>query len=224
MACKIAIIGGGSAYAPGLLNAFIQHAAAFDGARSFAELLDAPADAYKIAIEDPRSSISGLALLLWVKAVYGDQSAEAWAKLAPKVLTVTQDWSEAYGLFTDGEVDMVLSFTTSPAYHLIAEKDDTKAAAIFPEGHYLYTELVAQLKTSKQPELAQKFMDYVLSDDFQGMIATANWSYPVIMKPDFLPEGFATLPRPEKTLSFSEVEAEALRGPALDEWRAAFRK
>ena len=32
MACKIAIIGGGSAYAPGLLNAFIQHATAFDGA------------------------------------------------------------------------------------------------------------------------------------------------------------------------------------------------
>lgn len=32
MACKIAIIGGGSAYAPGLINAFIQQAAAFDGA------------------------------------------------------------------------------------------------------------------------------------------------------------------------------------------------
>jgi len=32
VAGKIAIIGGGSAYAPGLLNAFIQHAAAFDGA------------------------------------------------------------------------------------------------------------------------------------------------------------------------------------------------
>lgn len=32
MACKIAIIGGGSAYAPGLINAFIQQATAFDGA------------------------------------------------------------------------------------------------------------------------------------------------------------------------------------------------
>ena len=31
MARKIAIIGGGSAYAPGLINAFIQHAADFDG-------------------------------------------------------------------------------------------------------------------------------------------------------------------------------------------------
>lgn len=189
--------------------------------QSFEALLDAPDD-LKIAIQDPRSSISGLALLLWVKAVYGERAPEAWAKLAPKVLTVTPGWSESYGLFTDGEVDMVLSYTTSPAYHIIAEEDDTKAAAIFPEGHYFLTEVAAQLNTTDQPELAQAFMDYILSDAFQGMIATANWSYPAVIKDGFLPEGFAALPRPEKTLFFSETEAEALRQPALDEWRAAF--
>lgn len=189
--------------------------------QSFEALLDAPDD-LKIAIQDPRSSISGLALLLWVKAVYGERAPEAWAKLAPKVLTVTPGWSESYGLFTDGEVDMVLSYTTSPAYHIIAEEDDTKAAAIFPEGHYFLTEVAAQLNTTDQPELAQAFMDYILSDAFQGMIATANWSYPAVIKEGFLPEGFAALPRPEKTLFFSETEAEALRQPALDEWRAAF--
>lgn len=189
--------------------------------QSFEALLDAPDD-LKIAIQDPRSSISGLALLLWVKAVYGERAPEAWARLAPKVLTVTPGWSESYGLFTDGEVDMVLSYTTSPAYHIIAEEDDTKAAAIFPEGHYFLTEVAAQLNTTDQPELAQAFMDYILSDGFQGMIATANWSYPAVIKDGFLPEGFAALPRPEKTLFFSETEAEALRQPALDEWRAAF--
>ncbi len=188
---------------------------------SFQELLDAP-DSLKIVIQDPRSSISGLALLLWVKAVYGDKSEEAWKKLAPKVLTVTKGWSESYGMFTDGEADMVLSYTTSPAYHIISEKDDTKAAAIFPEGHYFMTELAAQLKTSKHPEIAQQFMDYIMSDDFQGMIAEANWSYPARFKPEDLPEGFAKLPRPAKTLFYTEDEAEALRQPALDEWLRAF--
>ena len=192
--------------------------------QSFQELIDAPDDAYKIAIQDPRSSVSGLALLLWVKAIYGDKAPEVWTKLAPKVLTVTPGWSESYGLFTDGEVDMVMSYTTSPAYHLIAEKDDTKVAAIFPEGHYFMTEVAAQLKTTDQPELAQKFMDYILSDAFQGMIATANWSYPAVIKPGFLPDEFAKLPRPDKTLFYSEEEAEALRGPALAEWLAAFGK
>lgn len=191
--------------------------------RSFEDLLNAP-DSLKIAIQDPRSSISGLAMLLWVKAVYGDRAPEAWAKLAPKVLTVTAGWSESYGLFTDGEVDMVLSYTTSPAYHIIAEQDTTKAAAIFPEGHYFLTEVAAQLAGTDQPDLAAAFMDYVLSDDFQGMIATGNWSYPAVIKDGFLPEGFAALPRPDKTLFYSEAEAEALRQPALDEWLAAFAK
>lgn len=191
--------------------------------RSFEDLLNAP-DSLKIAIQDPRSSISGLAMLLWVKAVYGDRAPEAWAKLAPKVLTVTAGWSESYGLFTDGEVDMVLSYTTSPAYHIIAEQDTTKAAAIFPEGHYFLTEVAAQLAGTDQPDLAAAFMDYVLSDDSQGMIATGNWSYPAVIKDGFLPEGFAALPRPDKTLFYSEAEAEALRQPALDEWLAAFAK
>ena len=97
--------------------------------KSFAELLDAPDD-LKIVIQDPRGSISGLALLLWVKSVYGDDAPEAWAKLAPKVLTVTKGWSESYGMFTEGEADMVLSYTTSPAYHIEAEKDLTKKASI----------------------------------------------------------------------------------------------
>ncbi len=189
--------------------------------KSFQELLDAPDD-LKIVIQDPRTSISGLALLLWVKAVYGDQAEAAWKKLAPKVLTVTKGWSESYGLFTEGEADMVMSYTTSPAYHIIAEKDDTKVAAIFPEGHYFMTELAAALKTSDQPEIGQKFMDYIMSDDFQGMIATANWSYPARFAEGSLPEGFAGLPRPEKTIFYSETEAEALRQPALDEWLRAF--
>lgn len=190
---------------------------------SFAALLDAPDD-LKLVIQDPRASMSGLALLLWVKAVYGDEAPQAWEKLAPKVLTVTKDWSESYGLFTRGEADMVLSYTTSPAYHIIAEGDTTKHAAIFPEGHYFMTELAAQLKGSDQPELAQAFMDYILTPGFQGMIAEANWSMPAKLPADQLPEGFRDLPRPEKTLFYNEEEAEALRQPALDEWLRAFSR
>ncbi len=188
---------------------------------SFEDLLNAPDD-LKIVIQDPRASISGLDLLLWVKAIYGDKAPEAWAKLAPKVLTVTRGWSESYGMFTDGEADMVLSYTTSPAYHIIAEDDTTKHAAIFPEGHYFLIELAAQLRTTDQPELAQQFMDFILSRDFQGMIAEANWSYPAKLPEDQWPQVFRDLPRPEKTLFHTEEEAEALRKPALDEWLTAF--
>ena len=176
----------------------------------------------KVVLQDPRSSISGLALMLWVKAVYGEDSQQAFDKLARKTLTVTKGWSESYGMFTDGEADMVLSYTTSPAYHIIAEGDETKRAAIFDEGHYFMTELAAQEKGSDQPELAQAFMDFVLSETFQEMIPTANWSFPAKLDAAKLPDGFKKLALPEKALFYSEDEAAELRDEALDEWLRAF--
>jgi thiamine transport system substrate-binding protein len=176
----------------------------------------------KVVLQDPRSSISGLALMLWIKAVYGDDSQEAFNKLARKTLTVTKGWSESYGMFTDGEADMVLSYTTSPAYHIIAEGDETKRAAIFNEGHYFMTELAAQVKGSDQPELAQSFMDFVLSETFQTMIPTANWSFPAKLDASKLPDGFKKLDMPSKALFYSEDEAAGLRDAALEEWLSAF--
>lgn len=187
---------------------------------SFAELLEA--EDLRIVIQDPRSSISGLALLFWVKQVYGDEAGAAWAQLAPKVLTVTRGWSESYGMFTSGEADMVLSYTTSPAYHIAAEDDATKRAAIFPEGHYFMTEVAGQLAASDQPELAQAFMDWIVTPEFQQVVPLANWSLPAALPEDQWPQVMRDLPRPDTTLFYSEDEAEALRQPALDEWLRAF--
>ena len=49
---------------------------------------------------------------------------------------------------------MVLSYTTSPAYHIVAEEDDSKAAAIFDEGHYFMAEVAGVLAGAEKPELA----------------------------------------------------------------------
>jgi thiamine transport system substrate-binding protein len=187
---------------------------------SFDALLAMPDDV-KIVIQDPRTSISGLALVLWVQAVYGEKADAAWAKLAPKILTVTKDWSTSYGLFTDGEADMVLSYTTSPAYHMFAEEDFTKKAAIFPEGHYFMVETVAWIAGTDQPALADAFMAYVMSREFQEMIPTANWSLPSALPQSDWPEGWADLPLPGKVLFYSEAEAAELQAQAIETWRAA---
>jgi thiamine transport system substrate-binding protein len=190
---------------------------------SFEDLLDLPEDT-RIIIQDPRTSISGLAFVLWVKAVFGDDSEKAFSRLAPKILTVTKGWSESYGMFTEGEADMVLSYTTSPAYHIIAEQDNTKSAAIFDEGHYFMAELVGMTKNSSEPELAKKFMNFILSERFQGMIPTANWSFPTKLDASKLPEGFAGLPLPQKVLFYTEEEAERYKDIAIQEWLTAFQR
>jgi thiamine transport system substrate-binding protein len=189
--------------------------------RSFEELIASEAS---IVIHDPRSSTPGLGLLMWVKDAYGERAPEIWAGLAPHVVTVAPGWDEAYGLFLDGEVDMALAYTTSPAYHLIAEGDDGKAAAIFEEGHYMQVEVAAATASSDQPELAREFLGFMLTDGFQAVIPTTNWMYPARTPAGGLPEGYATLALPEKPLLFPPEEAQAKREGALAEWLAALSR
>ncbi len=184
---------------------------------------DLAASDLKIIIQDPRASTPGLGLLLWVKAAYGDRASDIWAGLADNIVTVTPGWSEAYGLFLEGEADMVLSYTTSPAYHLIAEDDDSKAAAIFDEGHYLQVEVAGKLASSDQPVLADQFLAFMLSDGFQSMIPQTNWMYPAVTPAKGLPEGFDTF-RPAKSLLMSPAEAAAARDKALAEWQTALAR
>lgn len=203
--------------------AFVHNVDMENAPTSFEELIALPDDV-KIVIQDPRSSTPGLGLLMWVKAAYGDRAAEIWEGLAPHVLTVTPGWSEAYGLFLEGEAQMVLSYTTSPAYHLIAEEDASKTAAAFTEGHYMQVEVGARLAGSDQPELAQDFLAFMLSDGFQSVIPTTNWMYPAVVPEGGLPEGFETLIQPEIALLKSPEEAAAVRDAALDEWLTALSR
>lgn len=175
----------------------------------------------KIIIQDPRSSTPGLGLMLWVEAAYGKRAGEIWEALADNIVTVTPGWSEAYGLFLEGEADMVLSYTTSPAYHLIAEEDDTKAAASFTEGHYLQVEVAGKIASSEEGALADEFLAFMVSDKFQEIIPTTNWMYPSVVPAAGLPEGFSTLMIPEKALLFSPREAEDVRSGALETWRTS---
>ncbi len=175
----------------------------------------------KIVIQDPRSSTPGLGLLMWVKSAYGDEAPAIWAGLADNIVTVTKGWSEAYGLFLEGEADMVLSYTTSPAYHLIAEEDASKAAAVFDEGHYMQVEVAGKLAASDQPELADQFLEFMLTEPFQSAIPTTNWMYPAVTPKGGLPAGFETLAQPGKALLLSPAEAAAARDAALAEWTDA---
>lgn len=186
--------------------------------KSLKELVDSDQN-WKVIYEDPRTSTPGLGLLLWMQKVYGDQAPQAWQKLAKKTVTVTKGWSEAYGLFLKGEGDLVLSYTTSPAYHLIEEKKDQYAAADFAEGHYMQVEVAGQLAASKQPELAQRFMKFIVSQPFQQAIPTGNWMYPVT---DIaLPAGFDTLSLSKTSLEFTPQQVADQRSQWISAWQRA---
>ncbi|MEH3091647.1 MAG: thiamine ABC transporter substrate binding subunit [Agrobacterium cavarae] len=175
----------------------------------------------KIAIQDPRTSTPGLGLLLWVKSVYGDKAPEAWAKLKDRVLTVTPGWSESYGLFTKGEVPMVLSYTTSPAYHMVAEHSERYQAASFEEGHYIQIEVAGLLKNAPEKELGKTFLSFILTPGFQDAIPENNWMMPVTATSQPLPDAFNKLVQPTKTFLMSPEEVAKNRKGWIDEWLTA---
>lgn len=188
--------------------------------KSFEELIALPDD-FKIVVQDPRSATPGLGLVLWIKAAYGDRAGEIWAGLRPHILTVTREWSESYALFLDGEADMALSYTTSPAYHIIEEGDETLEAALFEEGHYPQIEVAGVLKSSDQQDLAKQFLGWLASPEAQTVIPTTNWMFPVADLGGELDPAFAGLPQPTKTLVLSDEDILAHSAAWIDEMLAA---
>jgi thiamine transport system substrate-binding protein len=162
------------------------------------EDLTRPEFARRLILMDPRTSSPGLGFLAWTKGVYGELWTDYWRRLAPSILTIPDSWDTGYGLFTAGEAPLVLSYTTSPGYHLEYEGVERYRAALFTDGHPIQIETASLLGAAKNKENARRFLDFMLSPSFQELIPLTNWMYPVI--PLALPDSFRINPKSDKPL------------------------
>ena len=171
----------------------------------------------RIVIQDPRTSTPGLGLLTWMKALYGDKAGDEWKKLNKKIISVTKGWTDAYyNFFMAGEADMVLSYTTSPAAHIMFEERYDILATTFEEGNYITIEFAGILNNSQNKDLANKFLNFMLSEEFQSVIPSTNIMYPVTDIKD-LPEAFDKLDVP----NFIQIDSKEInknKEKWIDEW------
>lgn len=184
--------------------------------RSLEELTE-PRFEDQLILMDPRTSSPGLGFLMWTVQQYGDRFDEYWDRLEPSILTITEGWDSGYGLFTNGEAPMVLSYTTSPAYHVEYEDSMRYQAAIFDEGHYMQIEGMGIVAGAANPEAARKFIDFSLSEEFQSVIPLTNWMYPVRESVE-LPESYDYAPKAGRSLSFSGEEIAENREQWINAW------
>lgn len=181
------------------------------------EDLTSPEYERSLILTDPRTSSPGLGFLLWTIAVYGDQFVDYWERLKPSILTIADGWDTGYGLFTNGEAPMVLSYTTSPAYHVEYEESTQYQAALFKEGHYLQIEGFGITRGTKKSEEAQRFVEYMLSVEAQSVIPLTNWMYPV--REDVpLPLSYEYAPKPEEMLALPASQVDSSISEYLDTW------
>ena len=171
----------------------------------------------RIVIQDPRTSTPGLGLLTWMKALYGDKAGDEWKKLNKKIISVTKGWTDAYyNFFMAGEADMVLSYTTSPAAHIMFEERYDILATTFEEGNYITIEFAGILNNSQNKDLANKFLNFMLSEEFQSVIPSTNIMYPVT-NIKYMPEAFDKLDVPN-FIQMDPKEINKNKEKWIDEW------
>jgi len=170
----------------------------------------------RIVIQDPRTSTPGLGLLTWMKALYGDSAQDKWSQLNKKIISVTKGWTDAYyNFFMAGEADVVLSYSTSPAAHIMFEENYDISASIFKEGNYISVEFAGILNSSKNKQMANKFLDFMISNDFQKVIPGTNIMYPVTDVE--MPEAFNKLEIP-KLLQLDPKDINDNKDAWINEW------
>ena len=198
--------------------AFVYDSEAMPTPPTSLEALTEPQWQRKIILEDPRTSSPGVALLLWTIAAFGeDQYLAYWERLKPSILTITNGWDTAYGMFTSGEAPMVLSYATSPAYHVEMEKTTRYRAAPMSDGFYRQIEGVGIVKGTPRRALAEKFIDFMLTEEFQQAIPLTQWVFPV--HPNVkLPQSFDYAAKTEKFLTLPPEKIDQQYDAWLKAW------
>lgn len=156
--------------------------------------------AKKIILMDPRTSTPGLGFVSWTVSVFGDTYLDYWNRLKPNILTMAPGWDTGYGLFTSGEAPLVISYTTSPAYHVEYEDTRRYKALIFDEGHAFQIEGAGIVKNAVNEKGAKAFIDFLISKEAQDLIPLLQWMYPVNSEV-VLPPSFDAAPKAGKNLS-----------------------
>ncbi len=143
-----------------------------------------------LVVEDPSTSSPGLAFLLATIATFGEQGyLDFWKALKANDVLIVNDWDTAYytefsgGAYSEGTRPLVVSYATSPAAEVYFSEGKLTTpptgAVIAPGTCYRQVEFVGILKNGQNRDLAEAFVNAMLSLSFQEDIPLQMWVYPV---------------------------------------------
>lgn len=208
---------------------------AFDGANPAPQTLEdlvKPQYRSQLVVEDPGTSSPGLAFMLATIARFGESGdytwLDYWADLRDNDVAIVSGWSEAYestfsGGSGTGDRPLVVSYATSPvAEVLFANPQPAESpTGVMTDGCFRQVEFAGVLVGARQPELAKKFVDYMLAAAFQTDIPLNMFVFPAVpttyLEPVFSDFAVA-IPEP---LTMAPEQIGANRERWLNEWQAA---
>ncbi len=142
-----------------------------------------------LVMENPATSSPGLAFLMATIQHFGANGyLDYWKSLRANGLVVVDGWETAYytnfsGSSGHGSQPLVVSYATDPAaevYNAASPLTDSPVGSMLGPGTcFRQIEFVGILKGTRQPDLARKFVDFMLSRQFQEDMPLQMYVYPV---------------------------------------------
>ncbi|WP_270426591.1 thiamine ABC transporter substrate-binding protein [Fusobacterium mortiferum] len=161
----------------------------------------------QLMVENPKVSITGEEALQWSVALYGENWLDFWKELKPAIYSVEPGWSEAFAKFTAGEAPMMVGYATSNLF-FTGEDSSKYDSFLLEDGNYIYQEGAALVNKKEVKDGAKKFMERVLSDEFQKIMSEENYMFPVTNIE--VSEGFKNVPTTDKTVKLTKKQIEDL--------------
>lgn len=141
-----------------------------------------------LVVENPATSSPGLAFLLATIAHFGqDKYLDYWKQLRANDVAISDGWDDAFNnrftLSANGDRPVVVSYATDPAAEVFFSNgkftEPPNALIANNQACFKQIEFAGVLKGAKHPDLARKFVDYMLSVRFQSDIPGQMFVYPV---------------------------------------------
>ena len=171
-----------------------------------------------LVVQSPATSSTGLAFMLATRAYFGNDFLEYWNQLKENGVVVVDGWETAY--YTNfsassgqGPQPMVVSYASSPVAEVVFASEpltESPTASIVANGMcFRQIEFVGILKNGNNRDLAEKFIDFMLSKTFQEELPLNMFVYPVNQNAQ-LPDVFlqhAQVVENPSVLSYEEISA-----------------
>ena len=103
---------------------------------------------------------------------------------------------------------MMVGYATSNLFFSQDEEQSRFSSFLLEDGTFMYLEGASLVNKKETKEGAKKFMEYVLSEDFQNLVPQKNYMFPVTEIS--LTEEFKFVPVAEKTVKLSDEQVKDL--------------
>lgn len=179
-----------------------------------------------LVVENPATSSPGLAFMLATISHFGDAGwLDFWAALRKNDVLVTSGWEDAYwGQSTwagDGDRPLVVSYATSPAAEVYfsegALSEPPTGNVLGPGACFRQIEFVGILDGTQNRDLAEKLVDFMLSQRFQEDIPLQMFVFPAHAGA-ILPDFYQWAERPAEPSQIDAATIQSKREDWIKEW------